>query len=272
MGFKILKIICLFCLAVSSVFAGAWTKGKGVLFIVPYFYFYQAGGYYDTNWKFNPLQNNGYFDGLGFGTYFEYGFSNRLNLIGNFSFVRNRWIDDYSYKSNSDFGDFEVGLKLKIFESRFVLSFQTLAVVPAYSMEREPLIGYGEYAGEVRILFAGGLRPFSIDSYFNFELGYRRFYSKVAPQVRFQILYGVNLSGRWQGIFQIDGVNSIGQGTFSTRFNPSIETDYNEGKLSVSLAHRFTYKAWFQSGVFYDIYGRKIGAGRGFLIALWIDI
>lgn len=272
MGFKILKYPVFLCFVVSSVFAGAWTRGKGNILLVPYYYFYQASGYYDTNWKFNLLQNGGYFDGLGFGLYFEYGFSDRFNLVGNFSFVRNRWIDNYNYKSNSDFGDFEIGLKFKIFESRFVLSFQTLAIIPAYSMDREPLVGYGEYAGEVKILFAGGLRPFSLNSYFNIELGYRRFYSKVAPQLRFQILYGINLGWRWQAIFQVDGVNSIGEGTFSTRFNPSIETDYNEGKLSVSLAHRFTYKAWLQAGVFYDVYGRKIGAGRGFFIALWIEI
>jgi len=273
MDYKILKYLALFFIFSEISFSGAWTRKGGKIFFVPYYYFYHAEKYYDVNWKIRNLDNYGYFDSNGLGLYFEYGISDKLNFIGNTAIlILNRWIDSSNYKTNKGAGDLEIGLKFKVFESGIVLSFQTTGIIPLYSTEREPLIGFGQYAVDTRILIAGGFKPFGIDSYFNFEFGLRKFLRQVADQVRFQILYGANLSGRWQGIVQLDGVNSIGTGSFATRFNPSIETDFVEGKLSISFAHRFTYKAWIQGGFFYDIYGKRIGVGRGFFIAYWIEI
>ncbi|CUU05819.1 hypothetical protein JGI1_01342 [Candidatus Thermokryptus mobilis] len=273
MDYKILKYLALFFIFSEISFSGAWTRKGGKIFFVPYYYFYHAEKYYDVNWKSRNLDNYGYFDSNGLGLYFEYGISDKLNFIGNTAIlILNRWIDSSNYKTNKGAGDLEIGLKFKVFESGIVLSFQTTGIIPLYSTEREPLIGFGQYAVDTRILIAGGFKPFGIDSYFNFEFGLRKFLRQVADQVRFQILYGANLSGRWQGIVQLDGVNSIGTGSFATRFNPSIETDFVEGKLSISFAHRFTYKAWIQGGFFYDIYGKRIGVGRGFFIAYWIEI
>jgi hypothetical protein len=272
MRFKIsLKYLFVF-LIFEFAFAGAWTRKAGKILMVPYYYFYSADKYYDLNWRKRSLDNGGYFEGQGIGIYFEYGFTEDLNFIGNTLFILNKWMDNYTYKDNYGFGDLELGLKLKLYDSKITFAFQTSVAIPVYSLDREPLLGYGEYAGEFRFLFSGGARPFGLNSYFNIETGFRKFYSKVASQVRFQLLYGIYFGSLTQGLIQLDGINSIGKGTFSTRFNPSVETDLIEGKLSVSLAYRFTYKAWLQAGFFYDIYGRKIGVGRGFFIASWVEI
>jgi len=269
---KLLLFILLFLFCEISL-GGAWTRKSGKILIVPYYYFYSAERYYDLNWKAKALDNNGYFEGQGLGIYFEYGLRDWLNIIGNIPAVVNRWMDDYTYKRNYGFGDAEIGLKVKVYDSKIVSGFQTTIIAPVYSLDREPLPGYGKYAGEFRFLISGGIRPLGLSSYFNFEMGFRKFFSKeVASQVRFQILYGINLGNLFQGLIQLDGVNSVGKGSFSTRFNPSIETDYVEGKLSISIAHRFTYKAWLQAGIFHDIYGKRIGVGRGFFIASWIEI
>ncbi len=270
MGFR--YIILLTFILCNLTYSGAWTRKVGKILIVPYYYFYQAENYYDVNWKIKKIGNDGYFDSNGFGLYLEYGITDRLNLVGNNSFILNRWIDNFNYRNNSGFGDIEIGLKFKVFESRVVLSFQVTGIIPLYSVNREPMLGFGRYAGEVRFLFSGGINLFGLSSYFNFEAGFRKFQRGVASQIRFQILYGVNFSSKFQGLVQLDGVNSVGEGSFATRFNPSIETDYVEGKLSVSTAYRFTYKAWVQIGFFYDVYGRRIGVGRGFFIASWIEI
>ncbi|CUS99273.1 hypothetical protein [Candidatus Kryptobacter tengchongensis] len=267
-----LRYFVAFFLIFEFAFAGAWTRKAGNVLVVPYYYFYSAEKYYDLNWKKRAIDNGGYFEGQGFGIYFEYGFTDNLNFIGNVPFILNKWMDDYTYKDNYGFGDVEVGLKFKFYDSKVVFTLQTSIIVPVYSVDREPLLGYRQYAGEIRLLFSGGMRPFGLNSYFNIETGFRKFYSKVASQVRFQFLYGIYFNSLTQGLIQFDGVNSIGKGTFATRFNPSIETDYIEGKLSLSLAYRFTYKAWLQAGFFYDVYGKKIGVGRGFFIASWIEI
>ncbi|MEN3039622.1 MAG: hypothetical protein ABDI07_10835 [Candidatus Kryptonium sp.] len=273
MQFRLIKYLVFSFLLFETIFAGAWTRSAGKVFLVPYYYFYNAEKYYDLNWKQRQLNNGGYFEGQGIGVYFEYGFSDKLNLLGNVPFIVNRWIDDFTYKSNYGFGDLELGFKVKFYDSKVVLGFQALGIIPTYSLDKEPLLGYREYAGEFKLLFSGGIRPLGLSSYFNIETGYRKFFSsRVASQLRFQILYGLNIGSLIQCLIQLDGVNSVGKGYFATRFNPSVETDYIEGKLSVSLAYRFTYKAWLQAGIFHDVYGRKIGVGRGFFIASWIEI
>lgn len=256
----------------NLLFGGAWTRKAGEILLVPYYYFYQAENYYDINWRIKGFDNGGYFDSNRFGLYFEYGLTNRLNLIGNWAFVSNRWIDDFNYKGNSGFGDIELGLKFKIFEVGVISSIQFTGIIPAYSVDNEPILGFGRYAGEVRFLLSGGIRFISLDSYFNFEAGFRRFQRDVASQIRFQILYGLHLSKNLQSLIQLDGVNSIGEGSFATRFNPSIETDYVEGKLSVAVAYKFVHKAWINAGFYHNLYGKKIGVGRGFFVGAWIEI
>ncbi len=254
------------------LFGGAWTRKAGEILLIPYYYFYQAENYYDVNWKIKGFDNGGYFDSNRFGLYLEYGLTNRLNFIGNVAFVLHRWIDDFNYKSSSGFGDVEIGFKFKIFETGIISSIQFTGVIPAYSVDKEPILGFGRYAGEVRFLFSGGIRFINFDSYFNLEASFRKFQKDVASQVRFQVLYGVHLSKNLQGIVQIDGVNSIGEGSFSTKFNPSIETDYVEGRLSVSMAYKFASKAWINTGFYHNLYGKKIGVGKGFFVGMWIEI
>jgi hypothetical protein len=254
------------------LFGGAWTRKAGEILLIPHYYFYQAENYYDINWKTKGFDNRGYFDSNRFGLYFEYGLTDRLNLIGNWAFISNRWIDDFDYKSNSGVGDIELSLKFKIFEASVISSIQFIALIPTYSVDSEPILGFGKYAGEVRFLFSGGIKLFSLDSYFNLETGYRKFQKDVASQIRFQILYGIYLNKNLQGIVQLDGVHSIGVGSFATKFNPSIETDYVEGKLSVSIAYKLTHKTWANFGFYHNLYGKKIGVGKGFFIGAWIVI
>lgn len=265
-------IFVLILITHNFLFGGAWTRKSGEILLIPYYYFYQAENYYDINWKVKGFDNGGYFDSNRFGLYFEYGLTNNLNFIGNLSFVSQRWIDNFDYKTNSGFGDVELGLKFKIFEAGVISSVQFIGIIPTYSVDKEPILGFGRYAGEARFLFSGGIKLFSLDSYFNIEAGFRKFQKDVASQIRFQILYGVYLNKNLQGIVQLDGVNSIGEGSFATKFNPSIETNYVEGKLSVSVAYKFTQKAWVNAGLYHNLYGKKIGVGRGFFVGAWIEI
>ncbi len=256
----------------NLLFGGAWTRKSGEILLIPYYYFYQAENQYDINWKVKEIDNEGYFDSNRFGLYFEYGLTSALNFIGNLAFVSQRWIDNFNYKINSGFSDVELGLKFKIFEAGIISSVQFTGIIPTYSVDKEPILGFGRYAGEARFLFSGGIKLSNLDSYFNLEAGFRKFQKDIASQVRFQILYGIHLNKNLQGIVQLDGVHSIGEGSFATKFNPSIETDYVEGKLTTSVAYRFTRKAWVNAGFYHNLYGKKIGVGRGFFVGMWIEI
>lgn len=266
------KVFILMVSLIIDLYSGAWTQRKGGAFVSLYYYLYYTDRYFDDNSKIRPFDHGGDFYSNNLGLYLEYGLSDNLNFVLNQPLILSRWSDVNSYAKNFGFGDGEVGLRVRLFQRSFVTSFQFNFIYPfLYDSNKEPRLGYGITGIEGKLLFGGNIFLGRTKSVFGVEIGYRKYNGDVFDQIRYILAYSIYVTKVLQFYLQIDGVNSVRSGLFSSSLNPLLSKGMVELKVAPAIVYEVSYYVYLHSGFYVDIYGRNLSQGKGFFISLWFQ-
>lgn len=231
---------------------------------------YRAGGTFDSSGYRKPFQYDGRFRQYIVNPYFEYGLTKRMTLVGNLFFPSLTYTDQYNRFHSAGSGDMEFGVRYLLTESEagIAWSVQGMVKAPTYSAARSPAPGNRQMDYEVRIL-AG--RSFLLRSFWNVEAGYRIRTAAPANQVRLDLTYGTTFKKRWMGLAQAFIIKSVEGGYYQANptNNPNIVPSFDLYKTQLSLVYTINRKTRIQGGWTFDVYGRNVGAGNGFLASLW---
>ena len=105
---KLLSLIVIAFIA-NTAYAG-FPIGRGKYLLVPSYNLYTTKGYWDASGTYIPFSNGGRFASHYFGIYGGIGIGERLDFVGNISYIMQRKLETNLAQSNSSFGDASFGL------------------------------------------------------------------------------------------------------------------------------------------------------------------
>jgi hypothetical protein len=255
---------------VNHAFAG-WPIGKYRNVVIPSFNFYQSKDTWTSNGTLVKGAPGAGFTSYAVGLYVGYGLTRKLDLMVNIIAPQQHsaYVDAQGHviKSQSQgVGDMQVGLNYNLvnFAYKSFLSVSGSVIVPLYDTTKTIALGYATYGAEMKLMYSGGIDAgFLKHTYYNMELGYRRYFSVQGPNV---ILYtaslGLPLGKRNQIGLEGDGQYSI---SGNKAFNPNLalNKDFSFNKASIDYGHTFTRRISVFVVGFYTLLGRNTGKGYG---------
>ena len=269
---KKIYLILLLVLAgwVNQAQAG-WPIGKYRNVVIPSFNYYTSHDSWNSvGQKVKGSPGSG-FTSYAVGLYVGYGISRRLDLVVNVlapqqnSAYRN-FKDSLIKQQSSGIGDMQVGLAYNLvnFGYKSFLSVMGSGIVPLYDTTKTVALGYAAYGAELKLMYSGGIdNGFLKHTYYNMEVGYRRYFDTQGPNV---LLYTASLGIPLGKRNQI-GFEGSGQYSTSTNkaFNPNLalNRDFSFTKASFDYGHTFTRRFSVFVTSFYTLLGRNTGLGYG---------
>ncbi|GAB3908712.1 hypothetical protein [Mucilaginibacter boryungensis] len=269
---KKIYLILLLVLAgwVNQAQAG-WPIGKYRNVVIPSFNYYTSHDSWNSvGQKVKGSPGSG-FTSYAVGLYVGYGISRRLDLVVNVlapqqnSAYRN-FKDSLIKQQSSGIGDMQVGLAYNLvnFGYKSFLSVMGSGIVPLYDTTKTVALGYAAYGAELKLMYSGGIdNGFLKHTYYNMEVGYRRYFDTQGPNV---LLYTASLGIPLGKRNQI-GFEGSGQYSTSTNkaFNPNLalNRDFSFTKASFDYGHTFTRRFSVFVTSFYTLIGRNTGLGYG---------
>ena len=255
--------------------AGAWTVPKGKGQIIFNYYFYDTTHVFDENGNRLPIGKHGRFTKHELNPYIEYGFTNRLSLIGNFSFPSLTHRDDDVRLHSMGMGDGEVGLKYRLTrtESGLVCATQATVKFFGYPKDRVPSPGNSQTDYEGRLMLG---KSFHLSrtryGYWGLETAYRYRSGFPADQLRGDFTLGINAHRRLLLLAQAFAIKGLRYSDFrGTAFNPNLHPSFDLYKAMPSAVFRATDHVRVQAGWSKDVYGRRVGAGSAWVLSLWYE-
>lgn len=257
--------------SVKSAYAG-FPIGKYRGLVIPSFNYYTSKDTWDAQGhKLTGKPGTG-FTSYSAGLYFGYGITRRLDLLVNVSAP----LQQSKYRNDKDslvslqssgLGDMQVGLSYNIFNFNYTsfLSVVGSAIVPLYNNNNKAVaLGYGVGGADLKLTYTGSITGTLLKgSYFNLEVGGRRYFDTQGPNVLiYTASLGFALGKRNQISFEGSGQNSY---SINKEFNPnlSVNRDYSFIKGAVNYGHTFTRRFYVFATGFYTLEGRNTGIGYG---------
>jgi hypothetical protein len=268
---KIYLFIILFFVGWVNQAQAGWPIGKYRNVVIPSFNYYTSHDSWNSaGQKINGSPGSG-FTSYAVGLYVGYGISRRLDLVVNVlapqqnSAYRNAK-DSLIKQQSSGIGDMQVGLAYNLvnFGYKSFLSVMGSGIIPLYDTTKTVALGYATYGAELKLMYSGGIdNGFLKHTYYNMEVGYRRYFDTQGPNV---LLYTASLGIPLGKRNQI-GFEGSGQYSSSTNkaFNPNLalNRDFSFTKASFDYGHTFTRRFSVFVTSFYTLFGRNTGQGYG---------
>ncbi len=273
---KKLVALILVVLLVNVAKAG-FPIGRGKYLIVPSYNLYMAKGYWDANGNYFAYSNNGRFASHYFGLYGGIGIGEKLDFVGNISYVMQRKLETGSTQTNSSLGDASFGLSylLNTFDYSKFLTVTGSLIVPLYSndVNKTPYTGFQQVGGEVKFTYSGSNGERYSNTYFDINLGVRQYFSPEGPtQVFGDALLGIPLDEDNKLTFQLAGTKST---STQTLFNPNnlfLNRQFNYFRLTAGYGRRISQNHQIFFTLFTDVSGRNTGKGGGGAISLVAEL
>lgn len=272
---RLLKVLFLsaliFIFIAGPVFAGAWTREKGGLYMQATGNMYTADENFDRSGSKEDFPNDGEFNDANLSIYLEYGLSDDLTAIGSWSYKWLEYEDDVTRNETDGFSDLEVGMKYRLFEKKGgVGSIQAMVKIPeAYDEDDSVPLGNAQYDYEFRFLYGQSLYP-HFPGYLNLEAGYRFRAERPADEFKYLLEFGADFTKRFYGRMKLDGTYGMGNAGKGSAFsdNPSATYDYDLGKLEAVAGFKISDKWGTELGWRKEIYGKNISAGENWSLAV----
>lgn len=257
-------LILLFNLLISTtVFASAWIRQEGELFLSPSFYYQKATKYYDKDGKRRSIGCT--FEKREIQLYGEYGIDKKHTAVFKLPYS---WLE-CGESDNSGFGDLELGLirNVKKSETDSLSLYGNLIVPTGYSIKDNPRLGYGRFALEGGILYGISGKWGFWDS----GIGYRYYLGYPSSQIRAYGGGGINITQKLQLLAFVDAQIGLGDGKRKKiGENILLEPDYK--LLQINLAPRIKFgNISLVPGYQKTLYGRKVGDAHGFFFNFWFN-
>ncbi len=267
---KMLILSALLCCCLAQpVFAGAWTRHDGGLYLQVTANAYQADENFDQDGDRKDFANDGDFSDDNIAFYLEYGLSDDLTALGSWSYKWLEYENDVIVNKTDGFSDLEAGLKYRLFSKNgAVVAVQGLVKIPeAYDEDEAVPLGNGQYDYECRLLYGQSLYP-RFPGYLNLEAGYRVRAEEPADEFKYLLEFGADFTRQLYGRIKLDGTYGMGNADGGSSDNPSATYDYDLGKLEATVGWKINDNWGSELGYRREIYGKNISAGSNWSLAM----
>lgn len=244
-----------------------WQQNKGEVLLVPFVSHYRADSFRDSNGNRQAFTNNGEFTNYNPRLYFSTSLKQtKLNLFGSLPFFTNKFSDDLTTDTNTDFGDLELGIRFNLANwGENYLMGAVIGYLPAYSNNSDPVAGFQLFGVEPRLILAGTSKL--IGEYNNFykaEFGVRYFVPSDPLQFRILLSQGYNLTNKLIALGELDAMFSYSNDADFFENNLQLVADFKMVKATFNLGYKFSKNFELFGGVFHDVFNRNIAIGSGF--------
>lgn len=268
-----LIIIVLVC---NNSYAG-FPIGRGKYLLVPSYNLYMAKGYWDGNGNYFAYSNAGRFTSHFFGLYGGIGIGERLDFVGNVSYVIQRKQETGLLQSNASLGDATFGLSylLNTFDYTKFLTVTGSIIVPLYSnfANKVPFTGFQQVGGEVKLSYSGSNGERFSNTYFDINLGIRQFFSPEGPtQIFGDALLGIPLDQDNKLTFQLSTIKSTSSQTVFNPNNLFLNRQFSFFRITAGYGRRIGQHHQIFFNIFTDVSGRNTGKGTGGAVSIVAEL
>ncbi len=247
--------------------------GKGKYLVVPSYNLYTAKGYWDKDGNYTNFANNGRFASHYFGLYGGLGIGEKLDFVGNISYMIQRKQEPNLIEQNASLGDATLGLSylLNSFDYYRFLTVTGSLIIPLYqnNAAKTPFTGFQQVGGEIKFGFSGTNRERLSNTYFDVNAGLRQYFSADGPTQLFaDALFGVPLDEDNKFTFSMSGNKST---STQSAFNPNnlfLNRAFSYFRLTVGYGRKVSQHYQIFVSMFTDVSGRNTGKGGGGSISL----
>lgn len=265
---KTIFILLLSIRCFSQSVDNPWQQKKGEILISPAVGYYYTDSSRDSNGNKESFDNNGSYYNINPRVYFSMGLNgNNWNLFGNVPLIIAKFENDNegSTQENTSFGEIEIGVRkhlTKINEHYLMASLS--ALVPAYTNNKTPYVGFRKYSLEGRLRLAGSFKWLGqYKNYHSMEIGARVFSSADPVQLRLFLSQGYKVTPKVTVLGEFDmNISMSKEGTIYDNSIP-LNSKYNLAKLAINVGYNFTENFGIYAGVFHDVWNRDIAIGKG---------
>jgi len=267
-------IVLVFSLVSLQAFSSGWPTGKKKWVLIPTWYQYLASSYRDPFSKALFYPSQGLYSSALLKMYWEYGLTNKLDLVGSIPYYLIRYKDQQVNQHQEGFADMELGLRYNLVnvDNRSFLSIQATGEVPAYHNDslRVPFIGFADPGAEARLMYSGNRKAGVKDWYFNAEAAFREYFDQHGGISQASLLASAGLYLDRSNLVSADlsGTRSYSNSSAFNPLNLNGNTNFFFLKATLTYGHRISPVLWAYGGVFHDLYGRNTGIGKGFTLML----
>ncbi len=255
----------------GNLFAGAWSMEKNKLYTRLGFNYYYSDKEFLSGGGSEDYKFDGDFQDYNMSLYAEYGITDKLTAITSLYYKDIKKEDDYTKMDNNGIGDIDLGVKYNIFKGeKGVFSLQGVLKIPeAYDKDDTLALGNGQYDFELRALFGTSLWPI-IPGYANFEMGYRWRAEAPADELRYLIEIGGDFTKKLYGRVKLDGILGMGNGDkeFDFSGNPTLSSEYDLGKLDITIGYKVYKNIAVEFEYTPEIYGKDTSLGATYTFAI----
>lgn len=248
----------------TLVQAGAWTPNEGSA------YHKFALNTFSSESSFGPaVPGFRKFTDNNFTYYVEYGITDTLTFYGSLPIKRltSETVDGTA--RSSGVGDIDLGLRRRLyFDGTSVVSASVLFKAPyAYDKNAAVPRGNGQVDLEARVLYGRSLGRYG---YFGLEAGYRYRAGAPADEFRYLLEYGFDASDKVYLRTKLDGIAGLrnSSGTSNTSRNPTLNLDFDLGKLETTAGFKFSKTLAGEFTVTQNLYGSNTLRGTNYSLAL----
>lgn len=257
----------------TNLVVAGFPIGKGKYLIVPSYNLYTTKGYWDKDGNYTDFTNNGRFASHFFGVYGGLGIGEKLDFIGNISYIIQRKQEPNKLEQNASLGDATLGLSylLNSFDYYRFLTVTGSLIIPLYQNDaaKTPYTGFQQVGGEVKFGFSGTNRERLSNTYFDVNAGFRQYFSPDGPAQLFaDALFGVPLDADNKLTFSMSGNKST---STQNSFNPNnlfLNRSFSYFRLTVGYGRKVSQHYQLFLSMFTDVSGRNTGKGGGGSISL----
>jgi len=262
-------LLVLFLQTLISFGQNPWLQSKGDLLFSPSVTHYYTDTKRDENGNKSDFDNNGYYKNNVYKIYFATSLiSNKLDLVGNIPYVTSTYSDDFNLNENNELGDLELGLKMhlkKVGEFHYLMGSLT-SIIPMYSNDAEPFIGFGKYGTELKINISGNSKWMGVnDNFHQLEFGVKQFFGG-PTQFKLYGSQGYRITKKFLALADIDIFLSRGDDFTVSQENVQITPDFDIVKTTLSFGYEFTPNFALYAGGFSDLWNRNVSIGKGWQI------
>lgn len=264
----------LLLLAPQAALCGAETKpeGRGITILTTGYYWAEADFGQSFGTGKTPFGGGGKFDKVSESLWFEYGWTDDLNVLFGWELAHLRFRNQSGGEDNTGVGNPKLGLKYRFWnppDPTATMWAVQAEVEPPLGQGGSPSLGYRDL--EVGLVLLASRKsellafPFSISS----SLGYRLRLGNAADQ--WKVTYSLSKgSRRWYYWLGASGEFSVGnEDNAPASTNPQQASDFDRAQVSSFVSFQMTQSYWLQFGGAIDVAGRNTGEGKEVKLGIW---
>ncbi|RMD88791.1 MAG: hypothetical protein D6813_11555 [Calditrichaeota bacterium] len=198
-------------------FTGAWTQKKGHFYSKLSFLRFRSQEQFLLNGDRERLGDNGRVTDFGIYFYLEYGWMDKLTLIGSIPFktINFSCATTGCDHTTTGIGDIYTGFRYNLSDNNWIVSvqsgvkFSTGYETDETKLNSAPPLGDGQTDIDFRLLFGKSILKYK--GYINIDVGYRARSGEPVDEIPYAFEGGITLTPKYMLIGQIYGVRSINE-------------------------------------------------------------